>query len=67
MLEIYEGLRNLLLEERGRVYFSILTFLLFFMQHCLEKQVEINHTGNHYRNHYISAPSSTYGNHSGTH
>ena len=26
-----------------------------------------NHTGNHYRNHYISVPSSVHGNHSGVH
>ena len=37
------------------------------MEHSFSKQLEMNHTGNHYRKHYITAPSSAYGNHSGTH
>jgi hypothetical protein len=32
-----------------------------------QKHIDINHTGNHYRNHSIAVPGSVYGNYSGTH
>ena len=33
----------------------------------LQNHVDMTHTGNHYRNHYIAVPGSVYGNRAGTH
>jgi hypothetical protein len=35
------------------------------MTDCILTQQNLNHTGNHYRNHFITVPSSVYGNKSG--